>query len=73
MPSYKNLVGDEADGLARYNLVNRTGAVEAAEVMLVMSSDVLQPGDAWGAREANTLLAKDEDGMPVLALDGGTY
>lgn len=73
MESYKNLVVDEADGVARYNLVDRTGTLAAADVMLVLSSTVLQAGDAWGAREANALLAKDENGVPVPALDGGTY
>lgn len=73
MPLYSNLVVDESDGYARYHLVDRTGSIVAADVRLVLSSNVLQQGNQWGAREANTLLSLDENGAPVLALDGGTY
>lgn len=73
MQNYKNLVVNEADGYARYDLLDRTGDLIAMDVMMVVSSPILQQGTPWGAREANTLLALDDGGQPVLALDGGTY
>ncbi|HBU11469.1 MAG TPA: hypothetical protein DEB31_01665 [Clostridiales bacterium] len=59
---YKDLIVDEADGKARYNLVDRAGNVVAADVALHISSPVLQQGDTYGAREMNTFITRSDDG-----------
>lgn len=43
------------------------------DVAVEVSSTVQQQGDAWGALAANLLLELDDDGVPILKLDGGTY
>lgn len=71
--TYKDMLVREADGRPRLTFRNRQGAVALEDVSVEIASTLLQAGDRWGAREANLLLARDEDGAPALNLDGGTY
>ena len=70
---YKDMIVQEADGKPRLTFRSRQGAALLEDVSVEVASDILQQGDAWGAREANLLLEKDADGLPQLNLDGGTY
>lgn len=69
LAEYKDLVVDEADGKARYNLVDRNGNIVASGVMLELASGVVQAGSDWGALEANLLLTKDANGVPSCRTD----
>lgn len=70
---FKDLIVNEADGKARYNLIDRQGVIVQKDVRLEVSSEVLQQGDIFGALAANRTLMLEEDGTPVLQIDGGTY
>lgn len=63
----------EADGKPRLTLRSRSGAALLQDVAVEIASPILQQGDAWGALEANLLLRRDDDGVPELSIDGGTY
>ena len=63
------MVVDEADGKARYDLVDRGGNVIASGVALELASPVVQEGSDWGALEANLLLVKDGSGIPAPRTD----
>ena len=64
--AFKDMIVQEADGKSCPFEGRQDGAVE-------VSSTVQQQGDAWGALAANLLLELDDDGVPILKLDGGTY
>ena len=63
------MVVDEADGKARFNLVDRGGNAVAEDVALELASKVVRAGDDWGALEANLLLVKDGQGVPAARTD----
>ncbi len=62
MKPYKDRIVDEADGKARYNLVNRDGAIVAENVLVEITSPLLQEGDKFGAKEINLLLDRADNG-----------
>lgn len=64
---------EETDGQPRLTFRSRQGTAVLEDVSVEVSSAVLRAGDRWGALAANTLLALDGDGVPILNLDGGTY
>lgn len=66
---YQDMVVDEADGKARYDLVDRSGNTVASGVALELTSPVVQEGSDWGALEANLLLVKDGNGIPAPRTD----
>ena len=66
---YQDMVVDEADGKARFNLVDRNGSTVAEDVALELASKVVRTGDDWGALEANLLLTKDDKGLPAPRTD----
>ena len=63
------MVVDEADGKARYDLVDRGGNIIASGVTLELASKTVRAGDDWGALEANLLLVKDDQGVPAPRTD----
>lgn len=71
--AFKDMIVQEADGKPRLTFRNRQGAAVLEDVAVEVSSTVQQQGDAWGALAANLLLELDDDGVPILKLDGGTY
>ena len=71
--AFKDMIVQEADGKPRLTFRNRQGAAVLEDVAVEVSSSVQQQGDAWGALAANLLLELDDDGVPILKLDGGTY
>ena len=66
---YQDMVVDEADGKARFDLVDRSGNTVASGVTLELVSSVVRAGDDWGALEANLLLTKDDKGIPAPRTD----
>ena len=70
--AFEDLLVQEADGKPRLTFRNRQGDVVLKEVSVEVASTVLRTGDRWGALAANMLLALDEDGVPILNIDGGT-
>ena len=71
--AFEDLLVGEADGRPRLTFRSRAGQAVLEDVSVELASEVLRPGDRWGALAANTLLALDEDGAPILQLAGGTY
>lgn len=71
--AFRDMLVEEADGRPRLTFRSRQGAAVLEDVSVEVSSAVLRAGDRWGALAANTLLELDEDGVPILKLDGGTY
>ncbi len=59
---YKDLIVDEPDGIVRYDFVDRAGNVVIPDVMLRISSTILQKGDSFGATEMNAFIERNEDG-----------
>lgn len=70
---YKDLIVDEADGKARYNFINENGTVALHDIKIELASNVIQKGDSFGALAANLLLRIDDEGIPYINIDGGTY
>lgn len=64
---------DEPDLLPRYNFVARNGSTALADVKAEISSTVIQEGDRVGAAVFNLVSEVDDDGTPLLKIDGGTY
>lgn len=71
--AFEDLLVQEADGKPRLTFRDRQGSVVLEDVSVEVASAVLRAGDRWGALAANMLLALDEDGIPILNIDGGTY
>lgn len=71
--AFEDLLVQEADGKPRLTFRDRRGNAVLEDVSVEVSSTVLRAGDRWGALAANLLLALDEDGVPTLNIDGGTY
>ena len=59
---YKDRIVKEEDGYPRFNMVDREGNVVLEDVLVVLSSKVLQEGDNFGAKEINTFITRDDDG-----------
>ena len=71
--AFKDMIVPEAAGEPRLKFRIRQGATVLEDVAVEVSSTVQQQGDSWGALAANLLLELDDDGVPILKLDGGTY
>lgn len=59
---FKDLIVNETDGAARMDLVRRDGSLIESDVLLRISSEILQDGDKFGAKELNAFLDRDSDG-----------
>ncbi len=57
----KDLITDEPDGIARYNIVTRDGTIAQHEVYLQLASLVMQNPTLFVASFLNTLLDRDSD------------
>lgn len=57
----KDLITDEPDGIARYNIVTRDGTIAQHEVYLQIASLVMQNPTLFVASFLNTLLDRDSD------------
>jgi hypothetical protein len=57
----KNLITDEPDGIARYNVINRDGTIAQHEVYLQIASLVMQNPTLFVASFLNALLDRDSD------------
>jgi len=68
--AFKDMIVQEADGKPRLTFRNRQGATVLEDVAVDRKSTRL---NSWGALAANLLLELDDDGVPILKLDGGTY
>lgn len=67
---FKDVIVNEGDHKARVNLINRDGSVALHEVSVELASTVAQPGDSWGAKEANLLLKVGDNGVPYVDIEG---
>lgn len=61
------------DGKARITITSRSGTTFVTDGLVEVTSQVIQEGDKFGASAANLLLQLDDDGTPLLKIDGGTY
>ena len=71
--AFNDMIVQEPDGKPRLTFRNRQGTAVLEDVSVEVASDILQQGDSWGSMEANLLLEKDNEDVPQLKLDGGTY
>lgn len=56
----------------RLNFVDTAGNVVLSNVLPQYATPVLQEGDEWRALAANRVTELSDDGVPMLAIDGGT-
>ena len=63
---YKDRIVNEEDNKPRYRIINEaTGEVVVERARMEVSSEILQEGDKFGAKEANTFISRSEDGTII--------
>lgn len=67
---WQNLITE--DGVEYLNSISRAGQVVLSDYRVELASTVIQPGDRWRAAAANLLTEIDDDGTPLLKVNGGT-
>lgn len=60
---YTDLIVNEPDGIARIDLVRRDGSVVETDLMVRISSEIMQQASKFGAAEINKFVIRDENGI----------